>query len=165
MNTWIRTTLFLLAALLFAACQTGRINQPQWATTTASAPSEAVVWDVVMFALNEQNFPIGAGLDPGSRVATTGWRNSLAPFKSEGFRQRVCMGLEPLDGGKYKLSLRVEKDTNEELAHPMELDYARWEEAPDDIQTAQILISKIDARMGGSLEIKPRPVKSADKSH
>ncbi|HTF90258.1 MAG TPA: hypothetical protein VK843_17720 [Planctomycetota bacterium] len=153
MNTWTRTTLGLLFALSLAACQTGRVNQPQWVETTTVAPSEAVIWNVALLALQEQKFPIGAGVDPAKREAITGWRNSLAPFKSEGYRQRVLLRLEPLDAGKYKLLLHVEKDTNEELAKPMELAYAQWEEAPDDIQTAQILISKIEARLGGTIEI------------
>ena len=159
MNTWIRTTLCFLAALALAACQTGRGAPAQWLSTTASAPSESALWEVALQALADHKFPIGAGVDPGTRIATTGWRNSLAPFKGEGFRQRARLRLEPLGGDKYKLYLQVEKDTNEELARPMELDYAQWEESGDDVETAQILISKIDARLGAALEIGHKPAK------
>ena len=164
MNTCIRTTLFLFCALLFGACQMGTSNPPQWVSTSATAPSEAVVWEVALFALQEAKFPVGAGVDPSTRLASTGWRNSLAPFKSEGYRKRAHKRLEPLEGGKYRLYLHVEMETNEELARPMQLDYAQWESAPDDLETAQILISKIDARLGGALEIGENKARTAPKT-
>lgn len=150
---WIRTTLFLLAGSFSAACQTGRDAKAQWVETTAVAPSESVVWEVALQALAKQKFPLGAGVDQGARVATTGWKNSLAPFKGQGYRQRARLRLEPLEGGKYKLFLQVEMDTNEDIFRPMELEYAKWETHEDDVQTAQILISEIDARIGAALEV------------
>ena len=51
MNSWIRITVCLLSAALFAACQTGRTNEPQWRSTTASAPSESVIWEVALQGL------------------------------------------------------------------------------------------------------------------
>jgi len=159
MNLWIRMTLGWCFAMLLTACQSGRDIPAQWISTTASAPSESAIWEVALQALAEQKFPIGAGVDAGARVATTGWKTSLAPFKGEGYRQRARLTLEPLEGGRYKLSLQVEKDTNEELVRPMDLSFAQWEAAPDDVQTAKILISKIDARLGEALEIGKPPAK------
>jgi hypothetical protein len=104
-------------------------------------------------ALAKQKFPLGAGVDQNARVATSGWKNSLAPFKGKGYRQRARFRLEPLEGGKYKLFVQVEKDTNEDIFRPMEIEYAKWEESADDVQTAKILISEIDARIGTALEV------------
>ncbi len=164
MNTWKCWTLWVVALLLLGACQTTRSVPAQWVSTNAVAPSDSVLWELSLYALQEQKFPIGAGADPATMVATTGWRNSLAPFKGEGYRQRVRLKLETIEPGKFKISLQVERETNEELARPMELESAKWEPAPDDVDTAKILLSKISARVGGSLEVGDARPKFAGKA-
>ncbi len=163
MNTWKCWSLWALALLPLCACQTGRTTPPQWVSTSASAPSDSVIWELALYAMQEQGFPIGAGADPSTMIATTGWRNSLAPFKGEGYRQRARLQLETLEPGRFKISVQVEMETNEELARPMELQYAEWEPAPDDVNTAKILLSKIQARLGVPLEVGDKRARSAGK--
>ena len=161
MKSWKCTALWVLALLPLGACQTGQSAPPQWVSTSASAPSESVIWEIALYALQEQKFPIGAGADPATMIATTGWRNSLAPFKGEGYRQRARLQLETIEPGKFKISLQVERETNEELARPMELQYAKWEKAPDDVDTAKIMLSKIQARLGVPLEVGEKRARSS----
>ncbi len=157
MKTPMRWMSLACVLLFICACQTERKYPAEWISAAASAPSERVLWSVALDALQEQRFPVGAGADPATMVALTGWRYSLAPFKGQGFRQRVRLRLESSEPGKYTIFLQVEKDTNEDLARPMDLRYAQWEEAADDVDAANILLSKIQARVGNSLEVgEPR---------
>jgi len=153
-RTWILPT--ALAAL--CACQTTPEFPEKWVDTTASAPTDSVLWELALLALEEQGFPVGAGANPSTMVAVTGWRLSLAPFKGEGYRQRVHLKLAPAPEGKHEIALRVQKETNEDLARPMELRFAKWEPAADDEATAAILVAKIRARIGETLTVG-EPVK------
>ena len=153
MRHLLRIAVFSLGALWLVACHSGRRTPAEWVSTTTSAPSEQVLWEVALIALSEQHFPLGSGVDPTSMTATSGWRHSLAPFKGEGYRHRARVRLEPLEPGKYRVSLQVEKETNEDVARPMDLQYAKWKEAPDDVETAQVLLTHIRARMGEALEV------------
>lgn len=154
-----RSCLFSLTLAALAACQTTPEHPEQWVETTAAAPTDAVLWELSLMAIEEQGFPVGGGANPATMTATTGWRLSLAPFKSQGYRERVHLKLEPAEGSRFKLALHVQRETNENLARPMDVRYAEWEPAPDDEAMAKILISKINARIGERLTVGEAPVK------
>lgn len=148
-----------LPLLLCVACMSGSNTPDQWLTMTAKAPTEDVIWEVALLAAIDADYPLGAGVDPATRSATSGWRNSLAPFKGDGYRQRAHMRLEPQADGSYVISLRVEKQTNEDLVRPMDPQYAKWEDAPDDVEATQILMTQIRARLGDPLEVGEKRAK------
>ena len=65
-------------------------GQPElWETDELSVGSERILWECTVFTLEKDGFPVGTGLDPTTLTATSGWKNSLAPFKAQGWRERA----------------------------------------------------------------------------
>ena len=157
--------LAVLLLSLSAACMSGSKGPDQWSSMKSSAPTEDVVWEVALLAAIDEEYPMGSGVDPATRSATSGWRTSLAPFKGEGYRQRAWMRLEPQADGTFMVFLRVEKETNEDLSRPMELQYAKWEKAPDDVESAELLLAQIRARLGETIEVGQKRSKLPGKKH
>lgn len=162
MNVFSKCVFVLCLVIGSTACKTGRSQPAQWVSATVEAPNEAVLWDLALLAMAQSDYPIGAGVDPAKRVALTGWRFSLAPFKGQGYRQRARLKLTPKEDGRYEIALHVEKETNEDVVRPMELEYAKWEEAPDDLEAAQILLARIEARLGGAIDVGERRRRALD---
>jgi len=119
-----------------------------------SAASQRVLWQVTAVAIEKERFPIGTGLDPSTQIATSGWRLDLDPFKSKGFREQAQVRTERLETGRFKLHVRVVRETNEELTAPMDPSRAKWKKAPNDPTRAQILIQRIKSLLGTELEVK-----------
>ncbi len=133
--------------VLLAACATSR--QPaKWIETTIEAPSDSILWDVTRLSLQKTGFPIGTGLERGKMLAVSGWHTSLAPFKSDGFRERAHIEYAPQGSRRYGVKVRVEREVNEDITHPLDLSYAKWESAPDNVTRAQIVLGYIKATLG-----------------
>jgi hypothetical protein len=145
---------FLAAALALGsvACATGKPSE--WQTVEVRAASQRVLWQITAVAIEQEGFPIGAGLDPSTQIATSGWRLDLAPFKGQGFREQVQVKNERLEAGRFKLHVRVAKESNEDLVAPMDPSRAKWKKAPDDPERAQILIQRIKSLLGTELELE-----------
>ena len=139
---------FLLASL--ASCLTSQ-QPPVWIEATLEAPSDTILWDVTRLSLEKTGFPIGTGLERGKLIAVSGWQTSLAPFKSDGFRERAHILYVPEGGRKYGVKVRVERETNEDITHPLDLSYADWKSAPDNTTRAQIVLGYIKATLGPEL--------------
>lgn len=159
----LRASLLALAAT-FVACQSGGEHPPVWSTAQLAPPSESVLWAVAGQELQRMDFPVGSDADPSRMVMLTGWRVQLAPFRGKGYRQRaevrfekVESGGKPADGatsgaGRYKVEVRVERENNMDVVDPIDLGHAKWEPAADDVEVAQVLLQRIRARLGDSLE-------------
>ena len=144
----------LVAVLLAPACQTARYR-PEWTAGEVSAPSERILWQVTVLALEKHQFPMGTDIDPVAMEAVSGWRNQLQPFRRQGYRERAHVRYSHVGGGDYEVEVRVEHEVNAELAKPLDLQYAKWEEAPDDTEEARVLLQRIKAYMGGEFEVSP----------
>jgi hypothetical protein len=152
MNRSLSFTLLLLAALS-AACAFGGKKYPQtWIRDEVEIGSERILWEVTAMALDKEGFPVGSGMDPTSLVATSGWKNSLAPFRGKGWRERAQVRYERVAPGRYRIEVRVERDLNMDIARPMDLSYADWEDAPDDEVAGAILLQRIKSTLGGGRE-------------
>lgn len=152
MHRWI-----LVGALaLLGACNTGPKYDPNWTMVEIDAPSENVLWAVAGQELQRMGFPLGAGADPKLLVMSSAWKTQLAPFKGEGFRQRAEVRFEPREGGRYSVEARVVKEINNDMLRPLDPSHAQWEEAPDDVDVAQVLLQRIQARLGAKLEVGDR---------
>ena len=134
--------------LLFVpACLTSK--QPEtWIEATVEAPSDTILWDVTRMALQKSDFPIGTGLERSKLTAISGWQISLAPFKSDGFRERAYILYVPQGGRAYGVKVRVERETNEDIMHPLDLSYAEWKSSPDNTTRAKILLQYIQSTLG-----------------
>jgi len=140
---------FLLVSL--GSCMTSQ--QPAvWTEATLEAPSDTILWDVTRLSLEKTGFPIGTGLERGKLIAVSGWQTSLAPFKSDGFRERAHIHYVQEGDRKYSVKVRVERETNEDIMHPLDLSYAEWKSAPDNTTRANIVLGYIKATLGPELK-------------
>ena len=149
---------------LVCACQTGSEHPPEWKTAELAPPSESVLWAVAGQELQRMDFPVGSDADPAQMVMLTGWRIQLAPFRGKGYRQRAEVRFEKIQaGGKsqvaknttpghYRVEIRVERETNMDVVDPLDATRAKWEPAADDVEVAQIVLQRIRARIGDTLE-------------
>lgn len=155
----IRSTSVLVFVLLcvstFTACLASRPD-PKWVDGTVEAASDTILWQVTVLSLEKNGFPVGSGVDRGKLVAVSGWHTSLAPFKSDGYRERCHIELAPGNARSYGIKVRVERERNEDISHPLDLSYAQWEPDPDNVARAQTVLGYIKATLGGAYESTPR---------
>jgi hypothetical protein len=152
--------LSIVAAVVVGACHTGPKHDPQWIANEISVPSENVLWAVAGQELQRMGFPVGSDANPASLVMTSGWKTLLAPFRGEGYRERAEVRFVQVAPDRYKLEARVAKEVNNDLVSPLDPAHAVWESAPDNVDSAQILLHRIRARLGDPLELKsPQPRK------
>jgi hypothetical protein len=142
-----------LLGVLVAGCASSN-KGGDWETAEVRAASQRVLWQITAVAIEQEGFPIGAGLDPSTQVATSGWRLDLAPFKSTGYREQVQVKTERLEPGRFKLFVRVSKESNEDLTAPTDPSRAKWKKAPSDPERARILIQRIKSLLGTELELQ-----------
>ncbi|MBI5435496.1 MAG: hypothetical protein HZA52_21860 [Planctomycetes bacterium] len=151
-GTWIAS----LCLVFVASCASER-PEPKWRDGEVAAASENVLWEVTVLALDKEGYPVGAGLDPAKGLAMSGWKSSLAPFKGKGWRARAHVKYERTAPGRYKLEVRVEKETNEDLVRPLDPTYADWQPAPDDPERAGVLLQRIRSYLGGEIDVAAPP--------
>lgn len=142
------------AALLLAlpACQ-GPKHPPVWTESVVTAPSENILWAVASQELQRMGFPLGVGADPSQLVMSSGWKTQLRPFKGEGYRERAEVRFTAREAGRFAIEARIEKEFNDDLVRPLDPSHAQWKPAPDNVEAAQILLQRIDARLGNPIEI------------
>ena len=150
----------LAVALLLTGCSALGLGDdepdPVWVERELSAPSENVAWQVTLRSLSRLKFPLASGLERDRLIAQTGWRNSLAPFKDEGFRQRATVELEPLGEGNFNVRVRVQKQRNRSLVHTLDLRYADWEWEEDDEREAAIVMLHLRTYLDTELPVGER---------
>ena len=101
---------------------------------------------------------MGSHLDPTTLTATSGWRNSLAPFKGKGRRERAEVRYSAIGPHLYKVEIRVEREINQDPVRPMDLSYAKWESAPDSQEAAMVLLQRIRSWIQPGLEMRAKQV-------
>jgi len=151
----MKRLLLLLGAACLAGCSTTPRIDPEWVSDEFPAASERVLWQVARMTLEKEGFPVGEGLDPSTLVASTGWRLDLAPFRSQGFREQAQVRFERLEPGRYKVGVRVLHEINQDVVHPLDPQYAKWEPAPDRTDRAHVLLQRIKSWMNTELEFEP----------
>jgi hypothetical protein len=143
----------LLAGLALLSGCVGPSHSPQWVSAKVSVGNERLLLEVTDLALRKTGFPVGAGLDSAKLVATSGWKISLAPFKGEGYREQATVKYSAEGQGKYKAEVRVQRDRNEDIVHPLDLTYAEWESDPDDVEKARVLLGFIQSLLSTGNEV------------
>ena len=156
--------LVLCAALAASGCSAIEKSEPEpaWQSAVVHAPSDRVLWKLVLQALQRMDYPLGAGLDPGGMKVETGWRLDMHPFSRKGERKMAVLKMKPEERGSWKVEARVKKQTNKELARPLDPRYADWEWEPDDVDEARVLLQHVrsaldDGRTLTAPDSGPRP--------
>jgi hypothetical protein len=131
-----------LCLALFTGCVNARPD-PKWVGGDLLADSERVLWSATRMSLEKNNFPVGAGVDEAKMTAVSGWRHSLAPFRGKGFRERCYIKWTKVGEGRWHLEVRVERDRNDDISHPLDMSYAQWEPDPDNEERAKLVAQHI----------------------
>ena len=150
----VRALVLLLAALASAlgpGCKSSE-PEPAWRQGKVIASSERVLWEVTVLALEKSGFPLGSGLEPGKLDAKSGWMISLAPFRGKGFREQAEVRYTPLKDREYKVEVRVRREKNDDLVHPLDVSYAEWEPEADNAERAAIVLQYIKSMLGASFD-------------
>ncbi len=134
--------LIALLALL-PACQSGKQHPAVWQTGELESQSERILWQISAMALDKEGFPTGSGLDPTTLQAISGWRNDLSPFRGKGYREQAQVNFQPLGTGRWNVRVRVKREVNMDIVKPLDLQFAKWESAPDAVDRAQVLMQRI----------------------
>ena len=151
------TTLLLAGCTSVARQQSLDDKAEQWRSLEVAAPSDRMVWQLMLLALQTQGFPLAAGTDPGARQVESGWKTDLQPFRGEGTRRKATLKLAPIEKGRWKLEARVRVQKNMNLVTPLDATRAEWEPTGDDPTTAQILLQHVRARLRPELEVGAKP--------
>lgn len=148
----------LTLALAHSSCASTKRHPPVWQVDEIEVPSERLLWEVTVFALEKERFPLGTRLDPTTLTAVSGWRNSLAPFKGKGRRERAEVRYTAIGPRLYRVEIRVEREINQDPVRPMDLSYAKWESAPDSAEAAMVLLQRIKSWIAPGFEMRSRSV-------
>ena len=151
----------LTLAFGHASCASTNRYPPVWQVDEIEVPSERLLWEVTVFALEKEKFPLGTRLDPTTLTAISGWRNSLAPFKGKGRRERATVRYSAVGPHLYRVEIRVEREINQDPVRPMDLSYAKWESAPDSQENAMVLLQRIRSWIQPGLEMRAKQVDPA----
>ena len=149
---------FLLLALAacFASCAAfNSTPEPVWIEKEVRATNDPLLMDCTALALQKSGFPVGSGIDPGRLVAVSGWQISLAPFRGKGYREQCEVRYERIVPGRYKASIRVRHEKNDDILHPLDLTYAQWVAEPDNPDRAHTVMQHILSLLGSGLEVGP----------
>jgi len=148
----------LLVTLPAAGCESVARQEAQaekearWKTIEVAAPSDRMVWQLMLLALQSKGYPLAGGTDPGSRQVESGWKTDLQPFRGEGNRKRAVLKLSPIEKGRWKVEARVRVEKNENLVTPLDATRAEWKPTGDDAAEAAVLLQHVQARLRPELE-------------
>ena len=149
--------LFALASCTSCTSMGGPPAPGQWTSDEITTASERILWEVTVLSLEKHGYPVGTGLDPATMMATSGWRNSMAPFRGEGYRNRAIIRYELVGENRYKIEVRVEHQVNMDITRPLDPRYAKWQPDEDDVAQAGVLLQRIKAWIGGDFDVGERP--------
>ncbi len=141
------------AVFLVAACASTRSED--WVEGDVTIASERVLRQVATLAMEKNGFPPGAEAANAERTVSSSWKVQLQPFKGEGTRSRAHFEYDEKTAGVFHVSVRVEKETNEELAKPLELTHADWTSGPDDEEMASRILRYLQTLIGKEFQLSP----------
>jgi hypothetical protein len=127
-----------LCAALLGGCASTQ-PEPKWVGGDLRAESERLIWAATRTGLSKNNFPIGAGIDEAHLIAVSGWRQSLAPFRGKGYRERCHIKWTNVAEQRWHLEVRVERQRNDDISHPLDPSYAEWVPDPDNEERARLV--------------------------
>jgi len=142
MRSWIAIVSLSLGALFGSGCGLPR-PEPKWVGGELKVSSERVLWEATCLALQKNNFPVGAHMDEAHLKGESGYMHSLAPFRGKGFREKCFIVWTSLGEGKWHLEVRVERDRNDDISHPLDISYADWQPDPDNEDRARLVAQYI----------------------
>lgn len=151
----VQVVIACLASVLLAACASSG-SDGDWIEADLEVPSERVLRQVAVLALEKNGFPPGTEEEGVQNTVSSGWLVSLQPFKSDGTRKKAYVHYDEKGPRSWLVGVRVEKETNEELGKTLELARAKWESAADDQETATRILKYMQTVLGRDFELGPK---------
>lgn len=158
--------LTLLLSSIPSLCASCIISAPaEWSPAEVPLCSPQRLWEISRMAMERDGLVVlNQSFDPRTRTLVSAWDKELHPFKGHGYRERAHVryeaGTEP---GMLLLSVRVEREINENLAKPLDPQYAKWTEGPDNPERARILLQYMHSLLGSELNLGKRAKEQAEK--
>lgn len=151
--TRILLPLFLCISALLPSCTI--LYPEQWTAQEIPMCSSIRLWEITRLAMEKNGFPIvKAGFDPKTNMTVSGWERQMHPFKGNGIRERVHVRYRRSENaGKLVIGVRVEQEINDNLARPLDPEYADWIEADDNPGRAKVILQYLRSTLGQELEI------------
>jgi len=156
-----RSGALALVLSLFAACATSTDIEGDWSEADIPIASERVLRQAAQIALQKNGFAPGTATDEAHKTVSSGWKVELQPFKGDGMRRKAHVQYEEKSERTWTVSVRVEKQTNEELAKPLDLASAKWEDADDDTEAANRILRYLQTVFGPDSSLTTPPAKPA----
>ena len=141
-----------LAFALLPACKT-KEPEARWVRAEIGAGNDQLLMDVTALSFQKCGFPVGSGIDPGHLVAVSGWHTSLQPFRGKGWREKCEVRYRKLGPRKYEAQIRVMREKNDDIVHPLNLTYAQWIPDEDDTVRARSVMQHVRSLLGTDVEI------------
>jgi hypothetical protein len=150
--TWL---LVPLLALVGSCALTPGEPDPDWISAEVQAPSQSILWDMTIGALDRLGYPVGSGLDPSELHALSGWKLLLGTFSGDGRRLQAEVRYRPLADATWMVDVRIKQQRNVSLIDPTEVATAEWEWTADDREAAQVLLQHIRSALDPRIELSP----------
>jgi hypothetical protein len=151
----VRAGLAALAGLMLLACASSGA-EGDWVETDLEVPSERVLRQVALLALEKNGFPPGTEEEGVQNTVSSGWLVSLQPFKGDGTRLKAHVHYDETGPRQWLVGVRVERETNEEMGKTLELARAKWEPGPDDQETATRILNYMQVVLGTEFKLGPK---------
>jgi len=120
--------------------------EPRWQEIRVSGVGLDDLWTVVATSLLQKDFH-RLEIDRRAGIGTTGWDVSLYPYRGGGWRERAHVLVETAGERTWKVGVRVEKERNDTMKHPMDESQADWEPEEDDAERARVVALRIRAAL------------------
>ncbi len=141
--TLARAAGLLLLLLAVSACSLMGGEEVAWTERVlSSAPPRRDLLGYCARGMAQAGFP-APQTDEARAAVVSDWRNELQPFGGAGRRYRATLEVAPGENGATLLRARVEAQSNEELARPLDPALADWEDQLDDTTRARILLQHV----------------------
>jgi hypothetical protein len=143
------------ASLSISACSVLGANPESWIEGDVNIASERLLRQIATIAMEKNGLPPGTEEGNLQSTVSSGWKVQLQPFKGDGTRAKAHMQYEEKSTSVWHVYIRVQKDTNEELARPLDLTQAQWASGPDDDAWATRILKTMQAMLGTEFHLSP----------
>jgi hypothetical protein len=142
--------LILLVLTLFPCFTSCLLTTPaEWTPVEVPLCSRDRLWEIARMAMEQDGFVLSREFDPKTHTVISSWDKELHPFKGHGYRERAHLRYEAGETpGTLLVSMRVEREINENLSKPFDPQYADWAAAPDNPERAAVVLQYIRSMLG-----------------
>jgi hypothetical protein len=144
----MRTTIFVCAIAVSVLLPAWCCDEPK-GTVEKSRCAYRNTFEFVWESSQEElrsNFKIESA-DRKTNTITTAWSTNLAPFSTQGRRDRLIVTVSGDSQSGWRASARQESETNNNEENPLDEAKAKWKTSPNDGSLAARFLQNLDTRL------------------